>query len=41
MYYNIAITPWCHVTPDLQIIDPARSSVDTTVVAALRVKIDF
>jgi porin len=41
LYYNIAVTPWFHVTPDLQIISPARKSVDTTVVAGLRVKIDF
>jgi len=41
IYYNIAVTPWLHVTPDLQIISPARKIVDTTVVAGLRVKIDF
>ena len=41
LYYNIAVTPWLHVTPDLQIISPAGKSVDTTVVAGLRVKIDF
>ncbi len=41
LYYNLALTPWFHVTPDLQIISPARKSVDTTVVAGLRVKVDF
>ncbi len=41
IYYNLAVTPWFHITPDLQIISPARKSVDTTVVAGLRVKIDF
>ena len=24
LYYNIEVTPWLHVTPDLQIIDPGR-----------------
>jgi len=41
IYYNLAVTPWLHITPDLQIIDPARKSVDTTVVAGIRMKIDF
>ena len=41
LYYNIAVTPWLHITPDIQIIDPARRSVDTTVVAGVRVKIDL
>ena len=40
-YYNIEVTPWLHVTPDLQLIDPVRSSTDMTWVAGLRVKIDF
>lgn len=41
LYYNFAVTPWLHITPDLQIISPAKKSVDTTVVAGLRVTIDF
>jgi len=41
IYYNVAITPWLHITPDLQFIDPVRKGVDTTVVAGLRAKIDF
>jgi porin len=51
LFYNVAITPWLHVTPDLQFIDAARNkspivtaggkSIGTAVVAGLRVKIDF
>jgi len=51
LFYNVAITPWLHLTPDLQIIDSARNKapiisanrkpIDTAVVAGLRVKIDF
>ncbi len=41
LYYNIAITPWLTITPDLQIINPFRGSTDCTWVAGLRMKIDF
>ena len=41
LFYNIAVTPWLHVTPDLQVIRPATRNSDTAVVAALRVKMDF
>jgi porin len=41
MYYNIEVTPWLHVTPDLQIIDPANSSVDTAWVMGVRARMDF
>jgi porin len=51
LFYNIAMTPWFHITPDLQFVDaarnkapligPGRKSIDTAVVAGLRIKIDF
>jgi porin len=51
LFYNIAVTPWLHVTPDLQFVDAARNkspivtaggkSIGTAVVAGMRVKIDF
>jgi porin len=41
IYYNIAVTPWCHITPDIQIINPASSSSDTAVAGGIRMKIDF
>jgi porin len=40
-YYNLAVAPWLHVTPDLQIIDPARRGTDTAVVPGFRIKIEF
>ena len=40
-FYNIEVTPWCHVTPDLQYIDPVRRSTAMTWVASVRVKVDF
>ena len=41
LYYNIAVTPWCHVTPDLQVLDPFRERVDSSVLLGIRAKIDF
>ena len=41
LFYNIAVTPWCHVTTDLQIVEPSTRRFDTTVIAGLRVKLDF
>ena len=42
-YYNIEITPWCHITPDLQfIIDPGGSSCnDVAIVYGLRMQVSF
>lgn len=42
LYYNIQITPWMHITPDIQILQPGRSNFsDTAVVAGIRMRIDF
>ena len=41
LFYNIAVTPWFHITPDLQILDPFLKRADTAVVAGMRAKIDF
>ena len=50
-YYNVAITPWLMITPDLQVLGPAqkdkvlglvrRENVDTAVVLGVRGKIVF
>lgn len=51
LFYNVAVTRWFHVTPDLQILVPARErtlplppgpqDIDTAVVFGLRAKVDF
>ena len=49
MFYNIAVTPWFNVAPDLQVVFPAREetlppnrqSIDTSLVLGLRAKINF
>jgi porin len=40
-YYNAAITPWCQVTPNLQVISPYRDVADTSLLFGLRAKIEF
>jgi porin len=41
LYYNAAITPWLHLTADLQCVQPADTRNDTAVVLGLRGKIDI
>ena len=41
LYYNVQVTPWCQITPDLQVISPFRERADTSLLAGLRAKIDF
>jgi porin len=41
VFYNIEVSPSVHITPDLQIVNPARSSFSTAVIAGVRIKIDF
>jgi porin len=41
LYYNVAVTPWCQITPDVQVITPFRDRADTTLVLGLRAMIDF
>jgi len=41
IFYNVAVTPWCHITPDLQVITPTLGLAETSIVLGLRTKIDF
>jgi porin len=40
-YYNFAVTPWFHVTADLQWIAPARGALSEAWVGGLRANITF
>jgi porin len=40
-FYNYAVTPWCHVTGDLQVVNPSTISVDTAVITGMRVQVLF
>ena len=41
LFYNVAVTPWCQVTPDLQIIDGGVPNSDTAVIFGLRANLVF
>jgi porin len=41
LFYNAAITPWIHISPDLQVIDPFEKKADTALVVGLRMSIVF
>lgn len=41
LFYNVELTKWFRVTPDLQIIHPTRQRADTAVVAGLRAQLIF
>ena len=51
-YYSIAVTPWAHLTPNIQVIHGAqkqtvaalpanRKDIDTATVMGLRLKLTF
>ena len=40
-FYNIAITPWAQLTPDIQYIDGARNFSDPAVAVGFRFKLIF
>jgi porin len=37
----VSVTPWCHLTTDVQVITPTLRRADTAVVVGLRAKVDF
>ncbi len=41
LFYNAQVTPWFHVTADLQMLDSMRQRVDTAWVAGLRANVRF
>src|SRR5262249_18538373 len=40
-FYNIGVTPWCHITPDLQLVLPAQERAQYLMFLGLRARIDF
>jgi porin len=41
LFYDVAVTPWCHITPGLQVVTPARDRIDAALVFGIRAKLDF
>ena len=38
LFYNAALTPWCHLTGDLQVVEPSSKNLQTTVLAGMRLE---
>lgn len=41
LFYNVGVTPWCHITPDFQVVLPGHDRFEAAVLFGLRMKIDF
>ncbi|UUO08311.1 carbohydrate porin [Blastopirellula sp. J2-11] len=41
MFYNYEVTPWFHLTTDMQILRPEVTDIDTALLVGLRGKISF
>ena len=41
VFYNFAVTPWLHVTADLQAVRPPRADRDTAFICGLRAQVLF
>jgi porin len=41
IYYEIAITPWLRLTPDIQFIKPGQNDIDCSVVLGVRLDMKF
>lgn len=41
IFYNWAVTPYFHVTPDLQVIEPGTRRANTALLVGGRVEVDF
>ena len=41
IYYEAEITPWFHITPDIQVVDPGLSASDTAVIFGVRANFSF
>jgi porin len=40
-YYSAAVTPWFHVTADLQVVDNGNVRDDTAIIPGLRARVEF
>jgi porin len=41
LFYNVQVAPWMQVTPDFQVIMPATSTVDPSLVTGVRANVSF
>ena len=40
-YYEIAITPWIHLTPDIQVVEPSQKRIGTDTILGVRLTMKF
>lgn len=40
-FYNYAVTPWCRLTFDLQVVNPSATALDTAIIPGLRLQTIF
>jgi porin len=40
-YYEFAITPWMHLTPDIQVVQPSQQRVETATILGVRLTMKF
>lgn len=38
LFYNIAVTPWCRLTPNFQVVRPSTVGVDNAILGGLRMQ---
>ena len=41
LFYNASLKRWCHLTSDLQIVEPSTINLDTTVLVGMRLMVEF
>jgi porin len=41
LFYNVAVTPWCRLTPNFQVVRPSSTGVDTVLIGGLRLQLIF
>jgi porin len=41
VFYNVALTPWLHISPDIQVVEPFQEHYPGVVVATLRTNFRF
>jgi porin len=41
LFYNLAVTPWCRLTPNLTIARPAENRLDTSIMTGVRLQLAF
>lgn len=41
LFYNLAVTPWCRLTTDLQVAEPSTQGFNTAIIPGLRLSIVF